>query len=63
VESSHDKGILKRGVHWHISKRRRKNKSFLEENKKLVQFDDDHLETEKTQIQTRAIKGRNLVLT
>jgi hypothetical protein len=44
-------------------KRRRKWRDFLEENRKLVQFYDDHPETEKTQIQTREIEGYNLVLT
>jgi hypothetical protein len=54
---------VNKDVHWHRSKRRRKWRDFLEENRKLVQFDDDHPETEKTWIQTGAIKGHNLVLT
>jgi hypothetical protein len=44
-------------------RRRRKWRYFLEENRKLVQFNDDHLETEKIEIQIGAKKGHNLVLT
>jgi hypothetical protein len=41
---------VNRGVHEHGLRKRRE--SFLEENRKLVQFKIDHPETEKTQIQT-----------
>jgi hypothetical protein len=57
------KGATNRDVHWRGSKKIRSQRDFLEENRKLVQFNDDHPETEKTRIQTGAIKGRNLVLT
>jgi hypothetical protein len=36
---------------------------FLKENRKFIQFEIDHPEGEKTQIQIGAIMGYNLVLT
>jgi hypothetical protein len=45
------------------SKKRRKWRDFLEENRKLVQFYDDHPETKKTRILTEAKEGYSVVLT
>jgi hypothetical protein len=54
---------VNRDVHWRRSKRRRKWRVFLEENKKLVQINDDHPEIDKTWIHTGGIKRCILVLT
>jgi hypothetical protein len=63
VTSSQAKGATNRDVQWCILKRRKKWRASLEQNTKLVKFNDDHLEIEKTHIHTGAMKGRSLVLT
>jgi hypothetical protein len=57
------KGATNMDVHWHGLKKGRSWRDFLEENRKLIQFNDDYPKTKKTQIQIGAIMGYNLVLT